>query len=84
MWVFTDTGTTASGDKLYSFTHRTFLEYFAASQLAYGSDSPEKLARALAPHIARGEWAVVSELAVQVKDSTSTEGASRIYEELTE
>ena len=82
MWVFTDTGTTASGDKLYSFTHRTFLEYFAAAQLAYDSDSPEELARALAPRIVQGEWATVSELAVQIKDSTSTEGARRIYEEL--
>ena len=30
MWVFTDAGTTVSGQRLYGFTHRTFLEYFAA------------------------------------------------------
>jgi predicted NACHT family NTPase len=46
MWVFSDHGTTASGEKLYAFTHRTFLEYFAAAQLAY-SDTPENLARTL-------------------------------------
>ena len=34
MWVFSDAGTTASGERLYAFTHRTFLEYFAAAQLA--------------------------------------------------
>ncbi|MBO0799849.1 MAG: hypothetical protein J2P31_13595, partial [Blastocatellia bacterium] len=82
MWVFTDTGTTASGENLYSFTHRTFLEYFAAAQLAYDSDTPEKLAKTIAPHIAKGEWEVVGELAVQIKDSTSTEGAKRVYETL--
>jgi hypothetical protein len=80
MWVFSDHGTTASGEKLYAFTHRTFLEYFAAAQLAYDSDTPERLAQTLAPRVARGEWAIVGELAVQIKDSTSREGATRIYE----
>ena len=28
--------------RLYAFTHRTFLEYFAASQLAFSKDSPER------------------------------------------
>jgi NACHT domain len=82
MWVFSDAGITAYGERLYAFTHRTFLEYFAAAQLAYDSDSPEKLARTLAPHVARGEWEVVGELAVQIKDRTSREGAKRIYETL--
>jgi predicted NACHT family NTPase len=80
MWVFSDAGTTASGDKLYAFTHRTFLEYFAAARLAFDSDTPEKLAHMLIPRVARGEWEVVGELAVQIKDSTSREGAKRIYE----
>ncbi len=79
MWVFSDAGTAASGEKLYAFTHRTFLEYFAAAHLAYNSDTPEKLAKTLAPHVACGEWEVVGELAVQIKDHTSTDGAKRIY-----
>jgi hypothetical protein len=80
MWVFSDVGITSTGEKLYSFTHRTFLEYFTASQLAYDNDTPEKLARVLASHIAHAEWDVVDELAVQIKDATSREGARRIYE----
>jgi len=79
LWVFSDVGTTATGETLYSFTHRTFLEYFAACQLAYDCDTPEELAQMLAPHVARGEWEMVSELAVQIKDSTSAQGADRIY-----
>jgi hypothetical protein len=79
MWVFSDVGTTASGEALYSFTHRTFLEYFAAGQLAYKFDTPERLARNLAPRIARSEWEVVAELAVLIKDHASDRGAQRIY-----
>jgi hypothetical protein len=79
MWVFTETGTTASGEAVYAFTHRTFLEYFAASRLAYANDTPEELARSLAPRLARNEWSVVSELAVQIKDNSSAEGARRVF-----
>jgi hypothetical protein len=82
MWVFTDAGTSAAGERLYSFTHRTFLEFFAASHLAFDSDSPEDLALTLSPHLARGEWEVVGELAIQVKHGTSSDGAQRIYQAL--
>jgi len=82
MWVFTDVGTTPAGEPLYAFTHRTFLEYFAAAQLAFGCDTPELLARKLAPRIARREWEVVGELAVQIKDHTSDRGAQRIFSAL--
>jgi predicted NACHT family NTPase len=79
MWVFSDVGTTADGETLYSFTHRTFLEYFAAAHLAFSSDTAEQLARKLAPHVARNQWEVTGELAVQIKDHTSDRGAQRIY-----
>ena len=82
LWVFTDAGTSATGERLYAFTHRTFLEYFAACQIAYDCDTPEKLARMLAPHAARGEWEIVGELAVQIKETTSRDGAQRVYEAL--
>ena len=79
MWVFAGSGANVRGEILYSFTHRTFLEYFAAAHLALESDTPERLARTLAPHVARNEWEVVGELAIQIKDHTSSRGAERIY-----
>jgi hypothetical protein len=79
MWVFSDTGTTATGEALYSFTHRTFQEYFAAAHIAYSCDTPERLADTLAPRVARVEWEVAAELAVQIKDKTSHLGAQRVY-----
>ena len=79
MWVFSDAGTTATGEKLYAFTHRTFLEYFAAAQIAYDCDTPELLVHSLAPHVAQNEWWVLAELAIQIKDRTTNDGAPRIY-----
>ena len=79
IWVFSDAGTTVSGERLYSFTHRTFLEYFAAAHLAYGNDTPELLANAIADHVARSEWLLVAEIAVQIKDRTCDDGAKRVF-----
>ena len=82
MWVFSDAGTTAVGEKLYAFTHRTFLEYFAAAHVAAISDRPEDLADLLAPHLVADQWDIVGELAIQIKDHSSDRGADRIYGKL--
>ena len=79
MWVFSDAGTTADGEKLYGFTHRTFMEYFAAWHLAVASETPEELARTLAPRIASAEWGLVAELAIRMKSDMSDRGADRVY-----
>jgi hypothetical protein len=82
MWVFSDAGTTADGEKLYAFTHRTFMEYFAAWNLAATSDTPEDLARELAALVTTVGWHVVGELAVKIKSDISVRGADRIYAEI--
>jgi hypothetical protein len=79
MWVFSEVGTTASGEKLYAFTHRTFMEYFAAGHLAATSDTPEKLAQAIAPNLEFSNWQVIGELAIQIKQSGTDRAADRIY-----
>lgn len=64
-WVFTNTGSTESSE-LYQFTHRTFLEFFAAAHLARTRGTPTELAEILLPRVAAAEWDVVSQLAVQI------------------
>ncbi|GAA3387178.1 hypothetical protein GCM10020369_28720 [Cryptosporangium minutisporangium] len=81
-WVFSDVGSTAEGEDLYKFTHRTFMEYFAAYELDRMHDSPERLARTLAPRVANAEWDVVAQLAVQICDKHNRRGADRIYKSL--
>lgn len=79
MWVLSEAGTTERGEALYTFTHRTFLEYYAAYYLASIYDSPEALARSLMPRIARAEWDMVAWLAIQIKDRTAEHGGERIF-----
>lgn len=74
-WVFTDTGTTKDGERLYQFTHRTFLEYFTAAQLVRTHPTPERLLPLLLPRISRKEWDVVAQLAFQIQNK-NVEGAS--------
>ena len=81
-WVFTEVGTSAEGEPLFTFSHRTFLEYFAASYLASTCDSPERLVSVLGPHIARQEWDVVGQLALQIKARQIQDGGMRFYSAL--
>lgn len=74
-WVFTDAGSTADDESIYTFTHRTFMEYFAAVHLTRITDTPEALATKLLPRIAAEEWHVVAQLAVQ-QVNLNTEGGS--------
>jgi hypothetical protein len=74
-WVFTDMGTTKTGERLYQFTHRTFLEYFTAANLVRNYPMSEKLAEILLPFIAKQEWDVVAQLAFQLQ-SKNIEGAA--------
>ena len=73
-WVFSDVGTTQDGERIYQFTHRTFLEYFAAKHLARLNPTPEALTEVLFPRIAKQEWDVVAQLVFQIANN-NVEGA---------
>jgi nucleoside phosphorylase len=77
-WVFTDTGVQKGGESLYQFTHRTFLEYFAAGHLARTHETVAALGKVLLPRIARKEWDVVAQLAIQMKEQTAEGAADQI------
>lgn len=77
-WVFSDAGTDADGERLYKFTHRTFMEYFAAYSITRTTDTPEAAAELLRPHIAREEWDVVGQLVAQILDRHTDGGGDRL------
>jgi hypothetical protein len=74
-WVFTDTGSTKTGEALYQFTHRTFLEYFAAAFIVRSHPTPTQLLELLLPRIEKREWDVVAQLAFQLQNK-QLEGAA--------
>lgn len=81
-WILVDVGTTAAGEPLYSFAHRTFLEYFAAAYLATEADTPEALARTLLPRLVRSQWDIIAQLAIVMKDEAITGGGQRVLQAL--
>ena len=79
-WVFTETGYDASGQPLFGFVHRTFLEFFTAEQVVGAHEAPEGLAKALIPRLARSEWDVVGQLAFQIQSKRHLGHADRLLD----
>ena len=69
-WVLTDVG-----EEKYGFTHRTFLEYFSASQLVRLHPGAEQLFTALRDRLSARELDVVGQLALQILGRTVEDGA---------
>lgn len=77
-WVFTDVGTTKDGDHLYQFTHRTFLEYFAAGNIVRNNPATLNLLSLLLPRIKKGEWDVIAQLAFQLQNKNIEGGGDAL------
>jgi hypothetical protein len=81
-WVLNEMGTTADGEPFFSFTHRTFMEYFAAGQLVRTNPTPTSLFDVLRARIGNAEWDVVVQLAVLVLDRNIDNGADEFLTHL--
>lgn len=73
-WVLTDVGSDVN-QGIYGFTHRTFLEYFAANQIVRQNSSASALFGLLAPKISAAEWDVVAQLSLQTLGNNVDDGA---------
>jgi hypothetical protein len=69
-WVLTDVGA-----ELYGFTHRTFMEYFAANQLVRLDPNARQLFDRLEPYLREEAWDVVAQLALQILGKVVEDGA---------
>jgi hypothetical protein len=78
-WVLSKVGS-AGGEEVYGFTHRTFLEYFAATQMVRKYPDARRLFDQLSEHLERAEWEVVCQLALQTLNRTIDNGANDFLE----
>jgi len=81
-WVFTDIDTTKEGERLYQFTHRTFIEYFTAMHIVRTHPTPKDLSDLLLPKISKSEWDMVSQLAFQHQNQNVDEAGNKLLTEL--
>ncbi|MFD5828771.1 NACHT domain-containing protein [Lentzea sp. NPDC060358] len=77
-WVLTDVGATGAEPR-FGFTHRTFLEYFAAEHLVRTNRTAASLWAALEPNI--GQWEVVAQIALQLHDRNVEGGVDELLGE---
>ncbi|MGK5445406.1 NACHT domain-containing protein [Micromonospora sp. URMC 105] len=81
-WVLTDVGVNSRNERLYKFTHQTFLEYFAARELVVRNSSPRRLWKVLGAKISQGEWDIVAQISMQILDQYYGDAIDKMYEYL--
>ncbi len=74
-WLLTQVGVSVKGQRLFGFTHRTFMEYFAGRRLARLATSPQDLAEKVAALLDAAVSEVVPQIALQSYDSMSDHGS---------
>ncbi|SDH36278.1 NACHT domain-containing protein [Lentzea fradiae] len=74
-WILTDVGATESEPR-FGFTHRTFLEYFAAEYLVRTHRTAKELWATLLPNI--DQWDVVGQITLQLYDRNVEGGADEL------
>ncbi|GAA2655386.1 hypothetical protein GCM10010400_10010 [Streptomyces aculeolatus] len=78
-WVLTDVGSD-SLFPIYGFVHKTFLEFFAASQIVRDLPLPEAVWEQVSDKIGDSGWDLVSQLCVQILNRTTSNGANNILD----
>ncbi|MGO4145745.1 NACHT domain-containing NTPase [Paenarthrobacter sp. YAF11_1] len=82
-WLLGSPGTNTTGQRIYSFVHRTFFEFFASEAFARSDDaSPSNIADRIREAFERDATSVLPELLIQSYHSVRKRGATHVFEEL--
>jgi uncharacterized protein YheU (UPF0270 family) len=73
-WLLTQIGHSDRGERLFGFTHRTFMEYFAACYIVRHCNSARDLVNMVRPMIQLGSSEVVPQIAIQQFDARRADG----------
>jgi hypothetical protein len=74
-WVISKIGT-EKGERMYGFTHRTFMEYFAAKSLVRECSSAVELAERLRAIIGNSQSEIIPQIALQVYEEQGSAGGA--------
>ncbi|MEW1995091.1 NACHT domain-containing protein [Streptomyces coelicoflavus] len=77
-WLLTSQGTTDRGERLFGFTHRTFMEYFSAEAIVRRSRSLEEIVAEVAKAHEKDSSSVLADVIVQCADEKYDRGAEEI------
>lgn len=83
-WLLSRKGTNDAGASVFGFTHRTFLEYFAAEALVRRSENIGEIVQEIAAAYKRDASSVLPELLAQCADEKQNRGAQLVIEGLLE
>lgn len=73
-WLLTQIRVSDRGERQFGFTHRTFMEYFAACFIVRQCDSAAELVARISPMITDGASDVVPQIAIQQFDLRRADG----------
>lgn len=73
-WVLTQVDTNADGERMFGFTHRTFMEYYTARYVLRTHETADQLVECLQPMIVSGKSHVVPQVALQIYDQNRADG----------
>lgn len=81
-WLLGNIGSNHKGERLFSFTHKTFYEYFAAESFARHSNNATEVSDRIATVFANDTSSVLPELLIQSYGKHSAQGAARVIKDL--
>ena len=83
-WLLVRGGTNERGERTYDFTHRTFMEYFAACHITRHCESVNDLVAKVVNVVHEGSSDVVAQMALQQYDLRVADGLDKAIEQMLE
>ncbi|TDW76473.1 NACHT domain-containing protein [Kribbella pratensis] len=81
-WLLAKIGTSEHGERIFGFSHRTFLEYFTAESLCRAAPDAKSVADHIITAFRADPTSVLPELLVQAYDDKEDGGGWRVFEDI--
>ncbi|MFE1987525.1 NACHT domain-containing protein [Streptomyces mirabilis] len=78
-WMFTDVSSGSPDLEIFSFTHQSFQEYFAAKRLVLECDTPEELAQEIEKCVLDERLEIFSQICISLSSEKFISGPTQVY-----